>query len=309
MIFVDKPIVVVGDVMLDVYITGEACRISPEAPVPVVDVKSRKITLGGAGNVALNLAGLGCSPWLFGVRGDDAAGEQVLGILEERNIRIGIDIDDKLPTTTKTRIIANNQQLVRYDEEGRYNGNNGHYGEILASVCNAMESAASVILSDYRKGVVSKDVATKVIRRCKGLGIPCLVDPKRPDWSIFSGADLIKPNVYELEQATGERVESDVAVAAIGRMVLKKYGFGAVLITRGPKGMAMVTEDECEFIPTMAREVYDVSGAGDTVVAVMAACLGSGWSLADSARIANQAAGIVVGKLGTSPIDISELGQ
>jgi D-beta-D-heptose 7-phosphate kinase/D-beta-D-heptose 1-phosphate adenosyltransferase len=297
-------IIVIGDVMLDVYISGQAHRLSPEAPVPVVAVDSKTATLGGAGNVALNLAHLGCKVWLFGVKGDDAAGRKIVSILAGNGIENRLVTDYNVPTITKTRVMANSQQLLRFDEEKKASGSG-----MLTEINGVLEGdSEAVILSDYAKGILSPDLIDSVIKRSRAIGIPVFIDPKRGDWHRYKGANVIKPNLAELEEATGETINTDQDVIRMALRMIRGFEFEAMLVTMGPKGMMWVTDEgQFEHIPTQAKEVFDVSGAGDTVIATMAACMVSGYSLSEAAKIANAAAGIVVGKLGTRPITIKEL--
>lgn len=297
-------IIVIGDVMLDVYISGQAHRLSPEAPVPVVAVDSKTATLGGAGNVALNLAHLGCKVWLFGVKGDDAAGKKIVSILFDNGIENRLVTDYNVPTITKTRVMANSQQLLRFDEEKRTSGSG-----MLTEINGTLEGdAQAVILSDYAKGILSSELINLVIHRSRAKGILVFVDPKRGDWNRYRGANIIKPNLAELEEATGETISNQEDVIRLAIRMIRAYEFEAMLVTMGPKGMLWVTnQGQFEHIPTQAKEVFDVSGAGDTVIATMAACMCSGYSLAESAKIANAAAGIVVGKLGTCSVTHQEL--
>ena len=296
-------VMVVGDVMLDVYISGPANRLSPEAPVPVVLVKTKTDTLGGAGNVALNIAGLGAKVWLFGIRGDDPAGNKVAYILRSRGIEDRLLIDPKIPTITKTRVMANSQQLVRFDEEQRSDG-----ASLLTKVNGVLEKGAdAVILSDYDKGILPPVLIASIITRCRVKDIPVFVDPKRGNWERYREATVVKPNQRELEEAAKESIYSDKDTIRLSQKMLKWYEFGAILTTMGSKGMFLITKDQVEHIPTQAKEVFDVAGAGDTVIATMATCMCSGYTLLESAKIANIAAGIVIGKIGTQPITIQEL--
>lgn len=301
-------IMVIGDVMLDSYIFGEVSRISPEAPVPVVEVKKRKVTLGGAGNVALNLVGLGIKTSLFGVVGDDRDGHLVSGILKSSGIVDHLYHDERVPTTVKTRVVASNQQLLRFDEEGNFNGHGpGCPLNGITTILGTWKIDA-VVLSDYDKGVLDLNLATEVISICKSKKIKVIVDPKRGDWSAFQGADLVKPNLSELWRSEGHWLSDNYdSIASVARRAMLRYSLGAVLVTMGSRGMMLVTENRREFIPTVAREVFDVSGAGDTVIAVLAACLGSNYTLSEAAKFANMAAGIVVGKFGTYPISLEEM--
>lgn len=304
-------IMVIGDVMLDEYILGETSRISPEAPVPVVEVVSRERSLGGAGNVALNLVGLGCRVWLFGARGPDRSGDRLSRLLSDNGIMDRLEIDPVLPTTTKTRVIANGQQLLRFDEEKRFNGWHGSYDIMISDAVTTLttERIGAVVLSDYNKGVLSRELTFRLIGACRGMGIPVLVDPKRGAWDIYQGASLVKPNLAELSQAAAVqpyKMDNDKILTA-AKSLMQKYGIGVVLVTMGARGMLLVHGHGAESIESKAREVFDVSGAGDTVVAVMAAYLCSGYNLMESARTANIAAGIVVGKRGTRPVTLVEL--
>lgn len=297
-------IAVIGDVMLDVYITGNTTRISPEAPVPVVSVMERRSTLGGAGNVGLNLVGLGCKVWLYGAVGDDSEGADVKKILDKNEINDCLFVDQGILTTTKTRIISQNQQLIRFDTDGIIN-NGGFY----FPTCEELKSQGInvVILSDYDKGVLTDEICQNLIGSCLKQRIPVLVDPKRGDWGPFRNSTLIKPNLIELGSVVGKKLTNRDMAVGEARKLMMFYGIRSVLITMGSQGMSLVGYDKTTFIPTKAREVFDVSGAGDTVIATIAACLCSGYSLDKAAEIANIAAGIVVGKVGTSPISYNEL--
>jgi len=296
-------IVVIGDVMLDVYISGQAHRLSPEAPVPVVAVESKTSTLGGAGNVALNLAHLGCKVWLFGVKGDDVAGKKIVSILFANGIENRLVTDYNVPTITKTRVMANSQQLLRFDEEKKSSGSG-----MLTEINGILEGdVQAVILSDYDKGILSSDLVTSIITQCKAKRIPVFVDPKQSDWSRYKGATLIKPNLAELESAAEEKAKTPDDIVRLAIKMKCKYNFGSILVTMGPQGMLLLNIGSPQFVPTRAKEVFDVSGAGDTVIATMAACVCSDYSISESAQIANAAAGIVVGKLGTKSITLEEL--
>jgi D-beta-D-heptose 7-phosphate kinase / D-beta-D-heptose 1-phosphate adenosyltransferase len=308
MIEIQGTVVVVGDVMLDVYIHGEATRLSPEAPVPIVNVASRSYTLGGAGNVALNLSGLGCSVHLLGMRGEDTGGSILTEVLDVNGINHVLYTHPTLPTTTKTRVLANHQQLIRFDDE-RINGCKECHPYLREALTDILPKVNAVILSDYGKGVLSQELIYYIITSAAFFGIPVLVDPKYRDWSYYRAATIIKPNTLELERAAGVDCDDDGITLKCAEILRKTHNIETVIVTRGTKGM-MVVGDNChENIPTVAKDVFDVSGAGDTVIATMAACLCSGYSVVDSAHVANVAAGIVVGKLGTSPITIGELNQ
>lgn len=293
---------VIGDVMLDVYLYGKVSRLSPEAPVPIVDISQQEKTLGGAGNVALNLIGLGCKVHLFGTRGNDLAGDSLSSILSINKIENNLYVDKLCPTTIKTRIMVSGQQLMRFDEEKICNGNGYTY------LCKVMEETLPLckilILSDYGKGVLSEKILEYIWHNFKG---PILVDPKRSNWEYYRGATIVTPNVSELEKASNECCDSDEAVLNCAERMRGVYDFKAIIVTRGEKGILVVLKDAYKFIPTVAKSVFNVSGAGDTVISVLAASICSGYSIIESAEIANIAAGIVVGKVGTSPIHIDEL--
>lgn len=302
-------VVVVGDVILDVYFMGEVRRLSPEAPVPIVHVKRKSSTLGGAGNVALNLAGLTCHADLVGVRGDDAAGRRLSEILAQHGIGDRLVRDPSRATTTKTRVIAHGQQLLRLDEEETWEVSVGVQDRLLEHFAQALGEADAVILSDYNKGVVNGAVSQDVIRRCKAKGVPVFVDPRGKEWERYRGATCITPNTHELEVVTGLVIESDESLMVRTAESLRdRHEFEWFLVTRGAKGMCLVGPNAPPLhISATAREVFDVSGAGDTVIATLAASAASGLPFPKAAELANVAAGIVVGKLGSQAIKRAEL--
>ena len=301
-------VLVAGDVMLDVYYWGEVGRISPEAPVPVVNVKKKTCTLGGAGNVALNLSGLGCRVALIGVRGEDPAGEYVKQTLSENGIDDCLMTDAAHITTTKTRVLGQKQQLVRLDEERQWPGDEQGSDRLIAAFENRLAAANVVILSDYGKGLFAHGLAEVFIARCTAAGVPVFVDPKGGDWSRYERATCITPNTAEFAAITAAAVDDEKRFAVQAETVIKKHHLEYLLVTRGDRGMTLFGRDaEPLHIPTEAREVFDVSGAGDTVVSVVAAAYGCGMSIGEAAVLANCAAGVVVQKVGTSPITIVEL--
>lgn len=307
MISLQSSVAVVGDVMLDVYISGEATRLSPEAPVPIVSVTKRTQTLGGAGNVALNLSSLGCRAYLFGLRGNDVAGNMIVSILHDNKVEYTLYVDQLLPTTTKTRIMASHQQLLRYDDE-RLNGSHGCYKYLKAGIEEVLPLMKAIVISDYGKGVLVYDLSRFVIDYADRCGVSVLVDPKCSNWTCYNGATVITPNTRELEGASGGmNCDDDNIALDCADSLRRAHKIQTIVVTRGDKGMLVVDDDGHEFIPTVAKSVFDVSGAGDTVIATMAACIGSNYTVREAAKIANVAAGIVVGKLGTSPIEINEL--
>lgn len=297
-------VLVAGDAMLDVYYWGDVGRISPEAPVPVVRVVNKSCTLGGAGNVALNLRGLGCRATLLGIRGDDTAGTDMARSLAENTIMDELVVQPSHPTTTKTRVLGQGQQLVRLDEEQYWEGD-GEMATALVTVFERhLDKVDVVILSDYGKGFFSTRLAEAFIARCNAAKVPVFVDPKGSDWSRYAGATCVTPNTREFMQACALSVDDEHEIEVQAGTMIERLGLEALLITRGARGMSLFTgNDAAVHIPTEAKDVFDVSGAGDTVISVIAAATGVGMPIADAAALANCAAGIVVQKVGTAPIE------
>jgi len=303
-------ILILGDVMLDQYVWGEVRRVSPEAPVPVVRVCTRTHGLGGAGNVAANLAGLKADAFLLGVCGDDSAGVRLRALIEANGIRGSLSVDPSRKTTTKTRVMAQGQQLMRLDEEDSIPVSPSLEDALLDAVREQLPGCGAVILSDYGKGILtSLGFVRQLIESARTSGVPVLVDPKGTDWERYRGAACITPNLSELQAvAQPFPAEDDAQVAGAAGKVLEKFGLDRILVTRGARGMCLLEKDsKPHFIRSAARQVFDVSGAGDTVIATLAHGIARGDSFEQSARRANLAAGIVVGKLGTQPILLPEL--
>jgi D-beta-D-heptose 7-phosphate kinase/D-beta-D-heptose 1-phosphate adenosyltransferase len=303
-----KRVVVVGDVMLDVYLIGDVERISPEAPVPVVRVRERKHALGGAANVAQNVIAIGARCDLVGAIGDDRAGETLRSMLrligEEGDSLVTVD----RTTTQKTRIVARSQQLVRVDEEDDADVGGVEVGRMLDAVRAAMREADAVVLEDYNKGVLTPAVIHETIALGRARGVPIVVDPKFRNFFEYRGATVFKPNRRELEAALGAAMDVDHPDAVPA--TLARLGVEHILLTLGDRGMALFSGDgEVARVPTVAREVYDVVGAGDTVTAYLATVLAAGGSPSEAAMIANVAAGIEVGKLGAVTVTPAELLQ
>ena len=302
-------ILVIGDLMLDCYYWGEVHRISPEAPVPVVRVNEKTFSLGGAGNVAANLAGLGCNATVIGLIGRDEAAERIRNMLAAMGVASGCLDDTGRPTITKTRIMASKQQVVRLDEEdGRAIGADTA-NRLFESADSMLARVDAVVLSDYGKGMfASGEFVQELIAACRKREVPVFVDPKGRDWQRYAGATCITPNTAELELVADApvKIQSDLIPAA-GR-IRNQLDLDWLLVTRGPRGMALFGEqDEPLMIAARSREVFDVSGAGDTVIATLAACVAAKMAFGDAAAVANVAAGIVVGKLGTQPVKWPEL--
>lgn len=307
--FSGKKVIVLGDVMLDEYIWGEVSRISPEAPVPVVEVQRMSYMPGGATNVAMNIASLGGKVYLAGVVGADEAGERLRALFLSNGVNIdGLRVDQGQPTTLKTRIMARNQQVMRVDREVRKPITKAIMQELLAYILETIVGVDALLVSDYAKGVTVPTLLRGAIAAAKEHGKPVVVDPKGRDFSGYKGATVITPNQLEAALAVNEEIIDEASLVEVGQRLLHQVGCEAVLITRGEEGMSLFEGNgRVIHLPAVAREVYDVTGAGDTAVGVFTLALAAKTKLADCARIANCAAGIVVGKLGTAVVTPEEL--
>ncbi|MGZ8928835.1 MAG: bifunctional D-glycero-beta-D-manno-heptose-7-phosphate kinase/D-glycero-beta-D-manno-heptose 1-phosphate adenylyltransferase HldE [Methylobacter sp.] len=300
--FTKARIIVIGDVMLDRYWSGQAARISPEAPVPVVRVKAIEDRVGGAGNVALNIAKLGGKVTLLGVVGDDAEGEILRRLLEAEGVNCDFVVEREIRSICKLRVMAQHQQLIRIDfEETSLQFDSS---ALLARLVEHLPKNNTVVFSDYGKGTLA-DVATYIIK-AKQAGIKVLVDPKGVDYQRYTQADLITPNLSELQAVVGVSEHEDDLIER-GRALLKRYQIPTLLLTRGEAGMTLIQDDQVHSLPAQAKDVFDVTGAGDTVIAVMALGVALDMALYDAMYLANLAGGIVVGKLGTSTVSMQEL--
>lgn len=303
-------ILVLGDVMLDRFLYGEVERISPEAPVPVVRLRRTLAMPGGAGNVARNIAALGGRAVLVGLRGRDAAGEELAAQLATvPGIEDRLAVSATRPTICKMRVIAGTQQVARLDDEVATPADAAEAAALVAAVEAALPGAAALVLSDYAKGVLAPGVVTAAIAAARARGIPVLADPKSDDFALYRGATVLTPNARELARAARLPTGSEAEVAAAARAVMGPAGLPALLCTRADKGMTLISAEGAavESVPAVAREVFDVSGAGDTVIATLALAHAAGGTLAEAMRVANVAAGIVVGKLGTATVSAEEL--
>lgn len=307
--FKNSRVLVVGDVMVDEYTWGEVERISPEAPVPVVSVVSETATLGGAGNVAANLAALGAKVSVAAVSGTGPAGR----VLKRLYADIGVDTsglfsDETRPTTRKTRVIAVNQQVVRIDRETKRQITGDQEAEIAGFVEGRLKDTDVVLISDYGKGLLTPGLLGRVIGACSKAGKMVIVDPKGRDYERYRGAFAITPNRREAALATGVEISDRPSLEKAGKRLLEDVGAQWVLVTCGKDGMAAFSNHEQPvFISAEARQVFDVSGAGDTVLAVLGLGLATGAPFSDAARLANTAGGIVVGKVGTATVSAAEL--
>ena len=304
-----KTILVIGDVMLDRYLMGNVNRISPEAPVPVVLLKQSEDRAGGAANVAANLSGLGLPTQIVGCFGEDVAGE----ILKKIIANSGIGIDNAMtstsrPTVSKTRVMSGNQQIVRIDDESATAFSSEENKQLLSNIAKAIDlKPAMVILSDYAKGVLSDSTCKIIIQNCKKMNIPVIADPKGRDYSKYKGAYTLTPNKKETAEACGVDINDTEALLKAAEHLKKSLDLDFLAVTRGEEGISLIDENQIQHIPATAKKVFDVSGAGDTVIATLAAGLVHGLNSHDALQLANIAAGIVVGKVGTVPVSQAEL--
>lgn len=304
-------ILVIGDVMLDQYFYGTVTRISQEAPVPINLVKGRKDKLGGVANVAHNLVTLGCQVNIYGIVGRDEHGSVLKDLLKSVGINVdGLNIEETRKTTTKARILGNRQQMLRLDFEDTDNLQINTENIMLESIKLVIKKGVdAVILSDYKKGTCTPRLCHTVISYCNLHGIPILVDPKGSDWQKYSGADYITPNMKELSEVADANIsnEDDGKVLFAARNLIDRFLISNILVTRSEKGITYVGQSNYESIPTKAQEVFDVSGAGDTVIAAFCAGIAGGLNISDAAYMANLAAGIGVGKVGTYAVSREEI--
>lgn len=304
-----RTVLVLGDLMLDRFIWGSVERISPEAPVPVVKVTHESFHLGGAGNVAANLAALGARPLPAGITGEGAQAEQLVSALVESGI--GTEGVMRMPdrvTTVKTRIVAHSQQVVRYDREQDDPLEPAAADALAERTVHLLSGAEALIVSDYEKGCVTPRLLGRVLPAASRRGIPIVIDPKPQHWKSYTPATAITPNQTEAARMSGLRCRSEADLAEAARVIREALSCRGVVLTRGEKGMLLLEEGEPPFsIAASSREVYDVTGAGDTVVAALALALAAGASLRDAAALANAAAGVVVGKVGTATATVEEV--
>jgi rfaE bifunctional protein kinase chain/domain len=302
-------ILVLGDVMLDRYLWGKVSRISPEAPVPVVDVQDETKMLGGAGNVINNIFSLGARPILCGVIGDDATGREVIARVEDLGLTAeGLLVEPGRPTSTKTRIVAHSQQVVRVDRESRRDVRPRMVEKMLAFVEAKEQEIDVIIVSDYGKGVVAPEIIKGLRRLKRSWSGIVAVDPKVESFPLYRGVDVITPNHIEAGAYCGFEITDGEGLAKAGDRILKNLGCQAVLITQGEQGMTLFERGgKIQHIPTAAKRVYDVTGAGDTVIATFCLGLVSGLHMRNAAVISNLAAGIVVGEVGTSTVGVEGL--
>ena len=304
----DVRVLCVGDVMLDRFVYGAVERVSPEAPIPVLRIEAEDEVLGGAGNVVRNIAALGGQARLLSVIGSDPLAQSITDLLEgEPRITANLVADTTRRITVKTRYVASGQQLLRADAETEVPPDEATRQRLMVAFDNMIADTDAVVLSDYGKGVLSDDVLRAIIESAKAHGKPVLVDPKGRDFTRYAGVDIITPNERELAAATAMTIAGEADVVAAGRHIAQACDVAAVVVTRSGRGISIVRSDAVEHLPVRAREVFDVSGAGDTVIAALAMAVGAGINLGDAATLANYAAGVVVGKVGTAVVYPAEL--
>lgn len=303
-----RKLIVLGDVMLDEFVWGEVTRISPEAPVPVVDIRRESVHLGGAANVLANLLALGSDATVIGVTGADVGGDRLRATLRESNhTDDSLVVDKSRPSTIKTRIIAHSQLVVRADREMRSPIEGDVEEKVIARLKEALANADALIVSDYDKGVVTRRILNEVLPLAYER-MPVLIDPKIRNFDSYRPATLVTPNHHEALRLTNLEENTDGSLLQAARAIRDKLSCDAVLITRGDRGMMLLEGDrDPVYVETAAREVYDVTGAGDTVIATLGVALASGASMLEAATLANHAAGIVVGKIGTATASADEL--
>lgn len=309
--FNGKRIMVVGDLMLDHYIRGKVDRISPEAPVPVVEVQNEEYRLGGAANVALNIRSLSSEPILVGVVGDDKHAQIMRDILSQNGIDdFGLFVDRGRPTTVKTRINAVNQQIVRLDYESRADIAGELQSSISSWIREQIPSCSALIIEDYNKGLLSSAMISDLIKLAATFDVPVAVDPKHRHFFDYSGVCIFKPNFQEMQKNLGQSFETEDEFFAAAYALKERINATYMVVTRGSKGLYVFTQNNAPLhIPTFAKEVYDVSGAGDTVISVLSLAIASGCDIHTAATIANHAAGVVCGKLGTATVNAEEIIQ
>ncbi len=302
-------VLILGDIMLDEYLFGSVSRISPEAPVPVVEITSSRRLLGGAANVAANTRSLGDEPILIGLVGEDEASVKLTQLLKQRNISSKYLVNDKSrQTTIKTRVIAHSQQVVRTDREDRHVLSPDIENKLLKRFISVADSIQAVIVSDYGKGVIAKSLLERVIEVCLQKDIFIAVDPKETNFHNYRQVSVITPNHHEAGFAYGQRIVSETDLMDVGTGLLKKLKAKSILITRGADGMSLFQDGaEPTHIPAFARKVFDVTGAGDTVIASFVAAICSGADLVEASIVANAGAGITVAEVGTATVTVPQL--
>lgn len=305
--FSNASVLVIGDLMLDKYYFGNVRRISPEAPVPVVKVNREVYTLGGAGNVVNNIINLKAKAYVIGAIGKDSNKNVIKQLLDEKQVNYHL-LERNLPTITKIRVVGEHQQIVRIDFEEVKPLEQEELERVKQYILSLINKVDCLVISDYGKGMVTFELSQFVIKQAQEKNLPVIVDPKGSDWNKYRGATVVTPNLKELSDLLKMEIKNDdKEIETYGQEVRRKYSLTYLLVTRSEKGMSLITANEVYHIRSEAKEVYDVSGAGDTVVATLATAMSTGINTLDAVKIANTAAGIVVGKIGTAPITLNEL--
>ena len=307
--FPQRKILVLGDIMVDEYIWGVVSRISPEAPVPVVEVEDENIRLGGAANVVANIRALRGQADLVGVAGGDSMAERLLHEIEQIGVKLdGIVVDRSRKTTIKTRVVAGSQHVVRFDRESTEELDDGLRARMQELVQDRLDHVDALVISDYGKGVINARLLEVVVPLARARGVVTVVDPKINHFDLYRQVSVLTPNHREAMAAWGRPIRGEADVAAAGRHLLDRLKLQAVLVTRGERGMSLYEGNgRVSQIPAVAKEVFDVTGAGDTVVGSMALALASRATMVEAAQVANHAAGVVVGKRGTATVSLTEL--
>lgn len=306
--FADVKVLVVGDVMLDRYLWGNVSRISPEAPVPIVNVKRTSLVLGGAANVAANIAGLGAKPLLIGICGDDSEADVLGELLKKEEIQNHLIRLKNRQTTIKTRIVAHNQHVARIDQETTDFISEKESERVFEQILNYLDGVSIVVVSDYAKGFLTDDLLVRLITTCREKNVKIIVDPKGKNFAKYKGANVLTPNRKEAAEAAKLDEDETDLIQKAGERILDEVESEALLITQGEKGMSLLQKDGKSFeLDALARKVYDVTGAGDTVIASFAVAVGAGASFLEAAKIANVAAGLVVGEVGTTAVSLESL--
>jgi rfaE bifunctional protein kinase chain/domain len=307
--FSKSKVLVIGDIMVDQFVWGKVSRISPEAPVPVVEVSAETLLFGGCANVLNNIFSIGGKVTITGIIGSDDMGRWLIRECRKMGIDTkGFIVERDRPTIVKTRVIAHRQQVVRFDRENKKPISTDNLRMMQDYIETQKDTVGAIVVSDYNKGMITKKLINAIKEVITDKDIVLCVDPKQNDFSFYKGCDVITPNHHEAERALGTEFESFDDILRGGEKLLKKYHFKAVLITRGEEGMTLFEDNgDVTNIPTVAKEVFDVTGAGDTVIGVFSLCVAAGASLREAAALANYAAGIVVGKVGTATVTKEEL--
>ena len=302
-------ILCIGDLILDQYIYGNVERMSPEAPVPILSINEENFQLGGVGNVARNISSLGGKATIISIIGRDSSSKYIEKLIKkEKNLKSDFVVDDQYSTPLKMRFLNNFTQLLRADKEKvRLNSHASFNNKIIDKIQKQISKCDAIIISDYKKGLITKEFIKEIVAVAKKNRKVVLADPKSKDFNIYKGVDLLTPNQKELSEATNNFIDTEKEVVECGQQIIDQCKIKNILVTRSEKGMILINNKKFKNFPTLAKEIYDVSGAGDTVIAVLAIMIASGFDLETSALLSNHAAGIVVGKKGTAVTSQEEM--